>query len=202
MEQEESRNREEKMNRIMTLSGVFAVAVMLAGVGCGLESIPDEGTTAQGESAGQPGGAAGSQTAQLDYGPKPPVAGYERFGGDCRTFPYSLQHPAAWEVQASRGVSIGKTRTDDTQFGMSIREDHGSVHAANLEKTVMAQGLTEVGRIEVGGQQVRVLNMGDRYVLHTPHGAGALFHHLEVLSTLGVEETLRLLNTLEPLQEC
>jgi hypothetical protein len=66
----------------------------------------------------------------------------------------------------------------------------------------MPPGLTDEGRPDAGAQQLRVLNMRDRYVLHTPPGAGALLHHLEVLSTLGVEETLRLLNTLEPLQEC
>jgi hypothetical protein len=139
---------------------------------------------------------------KLDYGPKAPVAGYRRFEGDCRTFPYSLQYPEAWEVRADRGISISKAQTDDVQFGIGVRENHGAVHAESLEKTVIAQGAKTAGHIEVAGRQVRVLNNGDRYVLHTPHGAGGLFHHLEVLSTLGVEETLKILNTLEPPEDC
>ena len=202
MEHCELRGRESEMSRKMTISGVLAVAAMLAGIGCGGSSLPDEGATAQVPSPDQPGVAAGSQPEKLDYGPKSPVSGYKRFEGDCRTFPYSLQFPEGWEMQASRGMSISKTRTDDTQFGIGIRENHGSVHAANLERTVMAQGAKEVGHIDVGGRQVRVLNLGDRYVVHSPHGAGALYHHLEILSTLGLDETLRILNTLEPLEEC
>jgi hypothetical protein len=180
---------------------VAAAAVMIAVAGCGgAPELAEEPMAAQEATVNAPGGA--SQPEALDYGPKASIDGYARFDGDCRTFPYSLQYPSAWEVQPSRGTAIAKTRTDDVDFGIGIREDYGSVHAANLESSVLAQGATEVCSIEVGGRSVRVLNLSDRYVLHTPHGMGVFLHYLEVRSTLGVEETLRILNTLEPLGEC
>lgn len=64
------------------------------------------------------------------------------------------------------------------------------------------QGAEEMGRIDVGGHEVRVLGRDAGLMLHTPHGGGALFHSLGVSSSLGVEETLRILDTLEPLEDC
>jgi hypothetical protein len=76
---------------------------------------------------------------QLDYTPKETIAGYSRFEGSCQTFPYNLQYPEGWVMEAPRGVEIGKTRTDHTRFLIRIGADQGSVHAAHLEGSLMAR---------------------------------------------------------------
>ncbi|MDH3947671.1 MAG: hypothetical protein OEU74_01805 [Gammaproteobacteria bacterium] len=180
-----------------SLNWALVAVVMLAGIGCEGQSPQDE----------RPGVAQsennfGSQPLTLDYGAKKAIDGYRRFEGACPTFPYNLQYPADWEVQASRGVSISKTRSNDTRFIVSIRQDHGADHAGRFETTMLGQGAEEAGHIEVGGHKVRVLSKGERYILHTPHGPGALFHQLDATSSLGAEETLKILDTLEPLEDC
>lgn len=157
----------------------------------------------QGAAAFESGDASGNRLPTLDYGPEDPVDGFVRFEGSCTTFPYNLQHPEGWEMKATGGYAISKTPADDAQFIIRIEADHGSVHAANLERTVISRrGAEEVGRIEVGGHDVRVLGVNGEYVLHTQHGIGGTLHAHQVASSLSLEETLRILDTLEPLKEC
>jgi len=190
------------MNETMRLSTTVLLGLVVAGIACG-----DSGESSSGqsglESAARPSrDNPGGQTAQRDYGPKAGIQGFRRFEGSCQTFPYNLQYPSSWEVEAAGGISISKTRTDDTRFVIRTAEDFGSVHAANLQRSMIAQGAKEVGQVQVGGQEVTVLNMNDGYSLNTPHGVGSLFHNLAVTSTLGVDRTLQILNTLEPLEAC
>jgi hypothetical protein len=179
---------------------------LIAGVACGRQGAGDEATTSERladlATEQSPSASPNTKALALDYGPKAPVAGYQRFEGSCTTFPYNLQVPEAWEIQTTGGMSLSKSRSDDIRFVVRVMADQGSVHAGNLERMVIAQGAGEVGRIQVGGQEVSVFNKGEGYVLNTPHGPGALFHHLEASSTLGPSETLKILDTLEPLKDC
>lgn len=182
-------------------SGIATILLAAVLMACGGEGAADGGDQ-EAPVPGEEAPASGSEILTLDYGPQDPIDGFRRFEGSCSTFPYNLQHPENWEMQPTGGYAISKTRSDDTEFFIRIHEDHGSIHAANLERLVMDQGAEEVGRIDVGGHEVRVLGRDAGLMLHTPHGVGAMFHNLGVSSSLGVEETLRILDTLEPLEDC
>lgn len=187
-------------------SGTLSVALVLLLTGCGGGGGESSAGEIDGEAQNRVSESfdpvSGSQPLVLDYGPRPSIAGFVRFEGSCTTFPYNFQHPEAWEMTGSRGMSVSNQLRDGSGFTMVIHADHGSMHVANLEEMVLAQGASDVGRVQVGGHDVRVLGMDGNYLLHTPHGPGFLFHQLAVNSEVAADLALRILETLEPLPDC
>jgi hypothetical protein len=195
------------MNRrdVRQMSGPLVVAlVLLAGCSGGdpdVSAVDAEMPVGE-RSEESPGEVTEFQPLKLDYGHRPPVAGFVRFTGSCDTFPCNFQYPQSWEMTGSLRLHVSNQLRDGSGFAMVIHADYGSMHVANFERMLMAQGASEVGRVQVGGHEVKVLGLGGNYLLHTPHGPGYFFHRFAVDSELGLESTLRILNTLEPLPDC
>lgn len=189
---------------------LFASVIIIISVACGgsdssdgaaaNENDPGAAASAASETGPDEGGP--DALASLDYSAKPAIPGFQRFEGSCTTFPYNLQVPADWQVEGVGGYTLSKARAEDSQFGIRIAEDYGSLHAENMERNFASMGVVEVGSIRVGGRDVRVLGSEDRYAAHTPHGNGLLLHRLEIGSTFGRELTLQILGSLEPLEAC
>jgi len=187
---------------------VLALTVAVA-AGCGgesAESAASDRPSAQSyaSEAAQPAAAA-APAAPFDFAPKPAVPGFERHQGSCDSyFRYTFQHPAEWEVENSTN-GAARMRVDDEIFSITVIGDLGEIHAARMNDAAKAQGVEKVGEIAVGGRRVDVYRSDpQRYAFQVPRPASGtvMYHQFQVWSTFGVEEILRILDTLEPIEGC
>lgn len=201
----------------LTRGAALALAFAVPMAGCGGDAIEGAATdrppapTAR-ERSSEPAAAAAAVadgpaagTASFDYTPEPAVPGFVRHEGRCDSyFRYSFQHPAEWEVEStSNGAS--RMRVDEEIFNLSVAGDLGEIQAARMNEAARTQGIETAGEITIGGRRIAVHRPEPHsYAFQIPHPVGGLvmYHQLQAWSTFPVEETLRILDTLEPIEGC
>jgi len=184
---------------------VFLLALLVGGCDGG-----NGGDIASGEppvpAANREPAAASPDHPKLDLSPSPPIAGFAAHEGSCTEFQFHVQHPSEWEISTSGNAFVGARIDDDDSFSMKIREDIGSILVAEQMAIARQVGGTTVGEVTIAGQTVEVLGGGTGgYLLYAPHSWGGDmigYYSIEVYSSLGNAETLRILDSLVPVGGC
>ncbi len=190
-------------------SGLILVCLIALPVGaCGGGNVGD---IASGEppapGANREPAVASPDVPRLDLSPSPPIAGFAAYEGSCTEFPLHVQHPSEWEISTT-GNAFGNVRIDDDDDSFSVRisEDVGSIVVAEQLAMARQLGATTVGEVTIAGQTVEVLGGGTGgYLLFVPHSWGGDlvgYYSIEVYSSLGDAETLRILDSLVPVGGC
>lgn len=190
---------------------VAVAAIMSIVVGCGgspgdHEVAPEAATSATATGDSDAPGTAASSPADLDFSEKPAIAGYVRFRGGCGgEFPFHFQHPEGWAFTANH-LGFFTERDAGPRFGIRVGDDMGSVHVTNQMAMLKQAGARTVGEVRIGGRTVEVIGREEgNYFLFAPHpwgDAAVMYHGLSVGSSLGEEETLRILDSFEPIEGC
>lgn len=144
---------------------------------------------------------------ELDLSPPPAIDGFANHQGSCDGFPLHLQYPDDWQT-SSTSSTFGTRRIedDDDTFSVNIVQDVGSAHVATQTAMFRQGGARTVGEISIAGRTVEVLGGAPgTYHLFAPHpwGGGLVgYYSIAVQSSLGDAETLRILDSLAPVEGC
>jgi hypothetical protein len=190
---------------------VAAIMLLVVVVGCG-GSPGDQEAAPEAATSGRPAGdsdapdTAASRAVDLDFSEKPAITGYVRFRGGCGgEFPFHFQHPEGWTFTANH-LGFFTERDAGPRFGIRVGDDMGSVHVTNQMAMLKQAGARTVGEVRIGGLTVEVIGREEgNYFLFAPHpwgDAAVMYHGLSVGSSLGEAETLRILDSFEPIKGC